>query len=124
MIIIKSLPLRLALLGYNRHTTEQGLRYFINNNIEQIKGTNWRDKKIYLKDGSTIKGITSVDEQNLRGKRFDQLILFDDNRWNIKWHREEDIRIIKVLTMYCSIIPDEFQIIDYEYMTQPYRSQI
>lgn len=124
VIIIKSLPLRLALLGYNRHTTEQGLRYFINNNIEQIKGTSWRDKKICLKDGSTIKGITSVDEQNLRGKRFDQLILFDDNRWNIKWHREEDIRIIKVLTMYCSIIPDEFQIIDYEYMTQPYRSQI
>ena len=124
MIIIKPLPLRLALLGYNQHTTEQGLRYFINNNIEQIKGTSWRDKKIHLKDGSTIKGITLVDEQSLRGKRFDQLILFDDNRWNIKWHREEDIRIIKVLTMYCSIIPDEFQIIDYEYMTQLYRSQI
>ncbi len=109
------LPLRLGLLGYSKHTTEDGLRYFINNNIEQIEGTSWGNKEIRLKDGSTIRGITSVNEMSLRGKRFDQLILFDDDRWNIKWQRNEDIRIIKALTMYYSIIPEEFQIIEYEY---------
>lgn len=108
-------PLRLALLGYNQKTTEQGLRYFINNNIEQVKGVNWIGKEIRLKDGSTIKGIISADELNLHGRRFDQLILFDDDRWKIEWYRCEDIRIIKALTMYASIIPEEFQIIKYEY---------
>lgn len=112
---VQFLPLRLGLLGYSRHTTEDGLRYFINNNIEQVDGMTWCDKKIYLKDGSFIKGITSVNECNLYGLRLDQLILFDDDRWKIKWYREEDIRIIKALTMYCSVIPEEFQIIEYEY---------
>lgn len=109
------LPLRLALLGYNQNTTEQGLRYFINNNIEQVEGMTWVNKEIRLKDGSTIKGITSVDELYLCGKRFDQLILFDDDRWKIEWHRSEDIRVIKNLTMFLSVIPEEFQIIKYEY---------
>ena len=112
---MKTLPLRLALLGYNQNTTEQGLRYFINNNIEQVDGMSWMSKEIRLKDGSTIKGLTSVDEMSLRGRRFDQLILFDDDRWEIEWHRGEDIRIIKALTMYISIISEEFQIIKYEY---------
>ena len=92
-----------------------GLRYFINNNMEQIEGVNWIGKEIRLKDGSTIKGIISADELYLQGKRFDQLILFDDNRWEIEWYRSEDIRIIKALTMYISVIPEEFQIIKYEY---------
>ncbi len=110
-----ALPLRLALLGYNQNTTEQGLRYFINNNIEQVEGVSWMNREIRLKDGSTIKGLTSVDEMGLRGRKFDQLILFDDDRWEIEWHRSEDIRIIKALTMYVSIIPEEFQVIRYEY---------
>ena len=110
------LPLRLAILGYDIRSTEQGLRHFINNNIEQIEGTSWVDKVIRLKDGSTIRGITSVDERSLQGKRFDQLILFDDNRWKIEHERSEDIRVIKALTMYVSVVPEEFQIIKYEYV--------
>ena len=113
--MVNVLPLRLALLGYDQNTTEQGLRYFINNNIKQVEGMTWANKEIRLKDGSTIKGITSVDEMSLRGKRFDQLILFDDDRWKIEWDREEDIRIIKAHTMYVSVVPEEFQIIKYEY---------
>lgn len=113
---MNTLPLRLALLGYNQKTTEMGLRYFINNNADQIEGVSWVNKEIRLKDGSTIRGIISADELYLRGKRFDQLILFDDNRWEIEWYRSEDIRIIKALTMYISVIPEEFQIIKYEYI--------
>lgn len=112
---MNTLPLRLALLGYNQNTTEQGLRYFINNNIEQVDRVSWGSKEIRLKDGTTIKGLTSVDEMSLCGRKFDQLILFDDDRWEIEWHRSEDIRIIKTLTMYISVVPEEFQIIKYEY---------
>lgn len=108
------LPLRLGLLGYNRHTTEDGLRYFINNNINQIEGTSWVSRTIYLKDGSYIRGITSAEETSLRGLRFDQIILFDDERWHIKFDRAEDIRILKALTLYTSVIPEEFQVIEYE----------
>lgn len=105
----------MALLGYNQKTTELGLKYFVRNNAEQVEDVDWFGKKIRLKDGSTIRGIISVDELCLHGKRFDQLILFDDNRWEIEWHRSEDIRTIKALTMYVSVIPEEFQIIKYEY---------
>ena len=114
--MVDMLPLRLALIGYNQKTTELGLRYFIGNNTEQIEGVNWVGREIRLKDGTSIKGIISADELYLQGKRFDQLILFDDYRWEIEWHRSEDIRIIKALKMYVSIIPEEFQIIKYEYV--------
>lgn len=108
------IPFRLGLMGYDKKQTDEGLRQFIDNNEEQIARVNWVGRQIYLKDGSTIRGISSADQHGLRGVKFDQLILFDDDRWNIKWHKEEDIRIIKALTMNLSIVPEEFQILEYE----------
>lgn len=99
-------------MGYDTKQTDEGLRQFVDNNKEQVVWVSRARKEIRLKDGTIIRGVSSTE--NLRGKKFDQLILFDDGRWNIKLHKEEDIRIIKALTMNLSIVPEEFQIIEYE----------
>ena len=106
--------LDIAFLGYNAKLTKYGLKQFIENNKESIDKVNWIQKMIHLKDGTRIKGLITPDEVGLRSFRIDQLILFDDNRWEIEWARAEEIRIIKALTMQVSNIPEEFLILKYE----------
>ncbi|MGJ0847439.1 hypothetical protein ACR77J_12180 [Tissierella praeacuta] len=104
----------LAFLGYNNKLTKYGLGQFLRNNAEQILKADMATLTAYFKDGTKIKGLIGVDDRRLGGYRFDQLILFDDDRWLIRFDREEDIRIIKVLTMFDSNVPEEFQILEYE----------
>lgn len=103
----------IAFLGYNNKLTKYGLGQFLRNNAEQILKADMATLTAYFKDGTTIKGLIGIDDR-LRGFRFDQLILFDDERWEIEWHRAEDIRIIKALTMQLSNVPKEFQVLKYE----------
>lgn len=104
----------IALLGYNVKLTRYGIRQFVDNNIEQVTQFDTSRNIVYLKDGTMIKGLICSDDRSLRGYRFDQLLLFDDNRWLIELEREEDIWIIKALTMQLSNVPEEFQILKYE----------
>jgi len=104
----------IAFLGYNAKLTNYGFRQFLENNREQIRAVYFESLIIILKDGTRLKAIPIVDVRHLGGYRFDQLILFDDERWLIEWKRSEDIRIIKALTMQLSNVPEEFQILKYE----------
>ncbi|MSU01900.1 hypothetical protein [Tissierella pigra] len=104
----------IAFLGYNAKLTNYGFRQFLENNREQVRAVYFESLIIILKDGTRLKAIPIVDDRHLGGYRFDQLILFDDNRWLIEWERSEDIRIIKALTMQLSNVPEEFQILKYE----------
>lgn len=107
-------PLNIAILGYNTKLSIYGFRQFLDNNREQVEKVNIPRNIAILKDGTRIEAITGSVVRNLRGERFDQLILFDDDRWAIEWHRAEDIEWIKYLTMQTTIIPEEFQILKYE----------
>lgn len=104
----------IALLGYNVKLTRYGIRQFVDNNIEQVTQFDTSRNIVYLKDGTTIEGIAFTNDRNLRGYRFDQLILFDDYRWEVEWAREEEIRIIRELTMQLTNVPEDFQILKYE----------
>ena len=104
----------IGFLGYNAKLTEYGLKQFIENNEEDIDKVYWIQKVVFLKDGTKIKGLTTPNDIGLRGFKIDQLILFDDNRWEIEWARAEEIRIIKALTMQVSNVPEEFLILKYE----------
>ena len=104
----------LALLGYNAKLTKEGFGQFLRNNAEQISKADMKSLTALFKDGTRIKGLICSDDRSLRGYRFDQLLLFDDNRWLIELEREEDIWIIKALTMQLSNVPEEFQILKYE----------
>lgn len=108
----------LAFLGYTRELSVKGLRQFAENNKEQVEKFRFNscDCELYLKDGTRIKAI-GYSENWLHGYKFDQLILFDDDRWNIKTHKAEGIRMIKACTMYMSNVPEEFQILRYEDIT-------
>lgn len=105
----------IALLGYTTELSREGVKQLAENNKEQIEKLriNNYDCELFLKDGTRIKAI-GYSENWLRGYKFDQLILFDDDRWLIDIHKDETIRMIKACTMYVSNVPEEFQILKYE----------
>ena len=107
-------PLNIAILGYNVKQTIAGLRQITENNIEQVITINKTTHTVLLKDGTKLQAILSLDERSLQGKHFDQLMLFDDNRWDIRDYRLKDIFYITNVGMRQSVIPEEFQIIEYE----------
>ena len=107
-------PLNIAILGYNSQLSIKGFRQFIENNMEQVKNVSHSRHVARLTDGTTIETITNIDDWHLRGRRIDQLMLFDDDRWEILDKRYWDIKEIEKYTMQTSIIPEEFQILKYE----------
>lgn len=117
MIIIREIerivPLKLGFIGYNSQLTQNGLMQFAENNEEDIEMCNYRQNYIRLKDGTEIFGLYENGVGNLRSRRLDQLILFDDNRWEIKWKRFEFIkRIIERCINGYSCVPEDFQILE------------
>lgn len=102
----------IAFLGYTKELSVKGLNQFAENNIEQVEKYKLHEHVLYLKDGTRITAIGS--SEYLRGYRFDQLILFDDNRWNIKYSRFDEIRNIWLQNMNISNVPEEFKILEYE----------
>ena len=119
MIIIREIeqivPLKIGFIGYNSQLTQKGLRQFVENNEEDVEIFKYRQSYILLKDGTEIIGLYENRVDNARGHRLDQLILFDDERWMIKWKRHDFIKqIIERCINWYSYVPEEFQIIDYE----------
>lgn len=106
----------LAFLGYTKELSVYGLRQFAENNKEQtLKFRNSPyDCELYLTDGTRIKAIGYGEERWLHGYKFDQLILFDDNRWLIEINKAGYINDIIRHTMYISNVPKEFQVLNYE----------
>ena len=91
------------------------MRQFAKNNEEQIdkfKNSKY-DCVLYLKDGTKITAV-GYEENWCRSYKFDQLILFDDDRWLIDINKYEKINRIIIGTMYMSTVPDEYQILRYE----------
>lgn len=119
MIIIreieKTIPLKIGFIGYNSQLTQDGFRQFAENNKENIEIFKYRQSYIRLKDRTEIVGLYENRVDGLRGHRLDQLILFDDERWNITAHRYDFIKqVIKKCVSWYSCVPKEFQIIKYE----------
>lgn len=107
--------LKIGFIGYNSQLTQDGLRQFVINNEEDVEIFEYRKSYIRLKDGTEIVGLYENRGDGLRGHRFDQLILFDDERWMIKWDRYNFIKtLIEKCTSWYSCVPEEFQILEYE----------
>ncbi len=121
MIIIREIeqivPLKIGFIGYNSQLTQDGLRQFVENNEENVEIFKYRQSYIRLKDGTEIVGLYENKVDGLRGHRLDQLILFDDARWNITTHRYEFIKqIIEKCVNWYSCVPEGSQILKYEDM--------
>ncbi len=106
--------LNIGILGYNNKLSEYGFKQIIENNKEQVKKISKNKRIALLEDGTQLETILNTCWHTLQGRRFDQLILFDDNRWLIYYYRDEDIYNIKKFTMMLSNVPEEFQILNYE----------
>lgn len=106
-------PLKLGLIGYNREQTFEGMKYLAKNNAENVERFSKTGHLIKMKDGTKIFALT--DEYFIRGHRLDQIILFDDSRWDIV-HKQSDF--ICHIIDYCingySCVPDEFVVLKYE----------
>lgn len=109
------LPMKfnIAFIGYNKQLSHKGLQQFIDNNIEQIKNIQKSsyDFKVYLKDDTVITAISF--DTNARGYKFDQYILFDDNRWLIESEKASEIQLLIARTSLYNV-PEEFHILKYE----------
>ncbi len=115
--IEKIVPLKIGLIGYNSKLTQEGLRQLVENNEEGVEIFKYRQSYIRLKDGTEIFGLYENRVDGLRGHRLDQLILFDDESWMIKWKRRNFIKqIIEKCVNWYSCVPEEFQILEYEDM--------
>lgn len=111
--IEKVQPLRLGFMGYNTNLTLCGMRDFAENNREDVEFFAPNKRYLRLKDGTEIYALLE-NGISLRGHDLDQLILYDDNRWEIKSHRYKFIIWILENLMYRSCVPDEFKILEYE----------
>jgi len=105
-------PLRLGFIGYNSKLTLYGMREFAENNKENIEVFKYRQSYIRLKNRTEIFGLYENDK--IKGCSLDQLIIFDDDRWEIKNKRCNFICFILENFMYHSCVPDEFKILEYE----------
>lgn len=91
------------------------MRQFVINNEEDVEIFKYRKSYIRLKDGTEIVGLYENRGDGLRGHRFDQLILFDDERWMLKRVRYNFIKtVIEKCMSWYSCVPEEFQILEYE----------
>ena len=106
-------PLKLGFIGYNSNLTLSGMRDFVKNNKEDIDFFSPNKRYLHLKNGTEIYALFE-NSNNLRGYDLDQLILYDDNRWEIKSHRYNFIVWILENLMYRSCVPDRFKILEYE----------
>ena len=109
-------PLTIGLMGYNTQQTYYGMQLFENNNREQIKSHGSNGLDIILNDETRIIPISPSLNFNLylRGRRLDQLILFDDERWNIEIKHSDLIK--KILHQYIlsyTCVPDDYIIMRY-----------
>lgn len=109
------IPLHIAFLGYNRELGRTGMKKFAEDNQVLIEKFNqgYFDNEIKLKDGTIITLIHNHIDY-FRGNKFDQLILFDDDRWMIFSENFQTIRYVREYLMKMSNVPEEFQLLLYE----------
>ena len=109
-------PLTIGLMGYNTQQTYYGMQLFESNNREQIKSHGSNGLDIILNDETRIVPISpSLNfDLYLRGRRLDQLILFDDERWNIETrHTDLIIKILHECILYHTCVPNDYIIMRY-----------
>lgn len=104
-------PLKIAFVGYTYELGLMGLRILTQENEDDIALV--KKDRLRFKDGTEL--IVVGNEPSIRGCRFDQLILFDDHRWEIYHKQRELIGLIKDWFMDLSCVPDEYQILEYQY---------
>lgn len=107
--------LKIGVLGYSYDLSIRALWEIINNDEFNYKS---RSKYIALMNDdleTTYYAINPNNEDRINGIRLDQLIIVDDNRWNILIRHEEFINHCIIPCLVRSYVPEEFKIQKYEW---------
>ena len=104
-------PLMIGLIGYNMEQTEYGLWVLSNENSDQVDCV--ERHRIKFNDGTEIRAI--YNENSACGRRFDQIILFDDEKWNIYEKRRDLIEYVFWHMANYSCVPEEYIVMKLEY---------
>ena len=104
-------PLKIGLIGYNTKQTEYGLRVLAHENNEKVRY--FTKDRIVFEDETEIYAIRNID--NVRGKKLDQLILCDDERWHIWTDRKIFIENVLSYIMGHTCVPNEHIVMKFEY---------
>lgn len=107
------MPLKIVFLGFSATLTCLYLGQMASDNAEQVARYDRRDGRLVLRDGTEIINAYSIGLDFLEGRRFDQVILADDRRMEIK-KRHRGVIAELLGRCGCSIVPEEFRLQIYD----------
>lgn len=105
----------IGFMGYNLKLTNDLFKWFCNNNKEEIIEYRFGNYNQFAKFNDGTRVIPIYSAQSQRGLKIDQLIICDDERWEIYSKRYDDISLLRFTSMCITNVPDEFQILEYIY---------
>ncbi len=102
------MALKIAFLGYNEKQTRQFFKQFAEDNRDQVRGVNFAQGYMLLKDGTEILRVPAQNPAWINGRRFDQIIVADDLRVHVLFNRWDELAQLRRCCA-GSIIPLEFR---------------
>lgn len=103
--------LNIAIVAFNYELSKRALWEIANNDTNSKIKVRTKDY-IIMEDGTKYKIFPTYN--HVRGHCIDQLIIVDDDRWEVYNQQHELIDWIKY-RMFMSCVPEEFQIQEYEW---------
>lgn len=106
--------LNIAVVGYNYELSCEAIRLLADNDVNNnINTVICRKDLIEMNDRTRYKAFPTYN--HARENIIDQVIIVDDNRWNVYQQQFELINWLKYRMECTSCVPEEFQIQKYEY---------
>ena len=102
----------IAFIGYNEEQTRRYLEDLAVVNADQVYKFDRRNGRVILKDGTTITRVLPVPEF-LHGRRFDQVIIADDRRFDVVVTRWPELVALR-RCMEQSEVPPVFRWLHYD----------
>ncbi len=107
------MSLKIGVLGWDSHLSQVALKQVVLNDKTTTPKKIYKDKVIT--EDESLYMIVPQEIDKLRGLRFDQLILVDDERWQLLDKHYYLIKDFENYVISTSCVPDEFKIQKYEW---------
>jgi len=101
---------KIGIIGYNYDQSKQALKEIVENDESACRSMSSWGAVMFDK----TRYFIIEDSRGLRGFRFDQLVIVDDNRWNV-YDKRNDLILDAILSLAGSCVPNEFLVLEYEY---------
>lgn len=103
------MPLHIGVIGYNRRIVNAAIQIMIKQTNEEIRARHGFGHIVITTNDITYRNITGLDDNQISGLCFDQVIIVDDERWNVL-HNQREIIEASVYRLRHSCVPEDYQI--------------